>query len=69
MSKFENVKLCGLPHGSCSNLHTPLRGGQQATIYFDRLRCEEGNLGKSTVLVKGMRNYVITVVSDTQKKR
>jgi len=24
----------------CSDIHTPLRGGQQATIY-NRLRCEE----------------------------
>lgn len=54
---FGKIKLCGLPHGSCSDLHTPLRGGQQATSYFDRLRCEERNLGKSTLLVKGMRNY------------
>ena len=23
----------------CSNNHTPLRGEQQATIYYDRLRC------------------------------
>ena len=31
-------------HGSSSNLHTPLRGEQQATIDSDRLRCEERNL-------------------------
>lgn len=53
MRKFEKMKLCGLPHGSCSNLHTPLRGEHQATIYFERLRCEERNVGKSTLLVKG----------------
>ena len=37
--------------------HTPLRGEQQATIHFGRLRCEERNLGKSTLLVKGRKNY------------
>lgn len=44
MRKFEKIKPCGLPHGSCTKLHTPLRGEQQATIYLDRLRCEERNL-------------------------
>ena len=24
----------------CSNNHIPLRGGQQATIYYDRRRCD-----------------------------
>jgi len=34
------IKPCGFPHGSCSDIYTPLRGEQQATIY-DRQRCEE----------------------------
>ena len=41
VSVFGKIKPCGLNlHGSYSNLHTPLRGEQQATI-FDRQRCEE----------------------------
>ena len=33
VSVFDKIKPCGLnSHGSCSNLHTPLRGGQQATV-------------------------------------
>ncbi len=30
---FGKIKPCGFPHGSCSDIHTPLRGEQQATIY------------------------------------
>ena len=41
VSVFGKIKLCGNPHGSCSYNHTPLRGEQQATIYYDRRRCEK----------------------------
>ena len=35
VSVFDKIKPCGLnSHGSCSNLHTPLRGEQQATVLF-----------------------------------
>jgi len=44
VSVFGKIKSCGNPHGSRSDNHTPLRGEQQATICYDRLRCEERNL-------------------------
>lgn len=45
-SAFDKIKPCGFTHGSCSYNHTPLRGEQQATIYYDWLRCEEATMGK-----------------------
>ena len=41
VSVFGKIKPCGSSHGSCPKLRTPLRGEQQATICYDRLRCEE----------------------------
>ena len=38
---YRNIHRVLILHGSCSKLHTPLRGEQQATICYDRLRCEE----------------------------
>ena len=40
-SVLSKIKPCEFKHGSYSKLHTPLRGEQQATICYDRLRCEE----------------------------
>ena len=40
VSVLGKVKPCEFTHGSCSKLHTPLRGEQQATIYSDRRRCD-----------------------------
>lgn len=40
-SVLGKIKPCEFTHGSYSKLHTPLRGEQQATICYDRLRCEE----------------------------
>lgn len=31
-SVLDKIKPCEFTHGSCSNLHTPLRGEQQATV-------------------------------------
>ena len=31
MPAFDKIKPCEFTHGSCSKLHTPLRGEQQAT--------------------------------------
>ena len=45
-SAFDKIKPCRFTHGSCSYNHTPLRGEQQATIYYDWLRCEEATMGK-----------------------
>ena len=45
-SAFDKIKPCGFTHDSCSYNHTPLRGEQQATIYYDWLRCEEATMGK-----------------------
>ena len=41
VSVLGKIKPCEFTHGSCSKLHTPLRGEQQATIHLGRLRCEE----------------------------
>lgn len=41
MPAFDKIKPCEFTHGSCSNLHTPLRGEQRATIYYGWLRCED----------------------------
>ena len=46
VSDFGKIKPCGNPRGSCSYNHTPLRGEQQATFYYDWLRCEEATMGK-----------------------
>ena len=32
VSVLGKIKLCEFSHGGCSNIHTPLRGEQQATI-------------------------------------
>ena len=41
VSVLGKVKPCEFTHGSCSKLHTPLRGEQQAT-FNERLRGNKG---------------------------
>ena len=50
MPVFDKIKPCEFIYGSCSNLHTPLRGEQQSRLY-GRLRCEGKSGGYTNITV------------------
>lgn len=55
----------------CSiNNHTPLCGEQQATIYYDRLRCDEkANKGRLILLEKKYQFFVSSTYEDLKEER